>query len=186
MAGLHLVPDDGPSWVELVATKIADGLMVAGQRLHSRWAVAPASSPDEWWEWSEQWRQALAGFVTWSAPLDFSRQRTLRAGICSRTDYERCMLVLKRMGVVIAYPKSGHAWAHGWSKRRFLSELRRREVEAPYPVGLPAPVLLHTRRLENQMSQPSQARHLGSTTIFANSRPQAATRLERSEDPDRA
>src|SRR5580765_1958071 len=138
---MELIPR-GPGWRELVATKIADSLLVAGQRLHARYAVAPAAEPDEFWEWSEQWRQALAAFVTWSAPLDFSRSRTLAAGICSRTDYERCMWLLKRMGVVVVYPKSGTLWAVGWSKRRFLSELRRREIEAPYPMGLPVPKIL--------------------------------------------
>lgn len=166
MSEMHLVPR-GPGWRELVATKIADVLLVAGQQLHARYAVAPAAAPDEFWEWTEQWRQALAAFVTWSAPLDFSRAQTLRAGICSRTDFERLMLVLKRMGVVVVYAKSGTIWAHGWDKRKFLSALRRREVEAPYPVGLPVPTILHTRKLESQMRQPSQAGQLGSTVIFA-------------------
>ncbi len=166
MPGMELIPR-GPGWRELVATKIADRLIVAGQVLHGRYAVAPAPEPDEMWEWCEQWRQALAAFVTWSAPLDFSRGRTLGAGICSRTDYERCMLVLKRAGVIVVYAKSGTLWAHGWDKRRFLSELRRRELEPPYPVGLPVPTVLHTRKLESQVRQPSQGRELGNSVIFA-------------------
>src|SRR5690348_2578283 len=153
---MYLVPR-GPGWRELVATKIADRLLVAGRALAARYAVAPAARPDEFWEWSEQWRQALSAFVTWSAPLDFSRNKTLGAGVCSRTDYERCMWLLKKMGVVISYPKSGHLWAHDWDKRKFLSALRRREVEAPYPVGLPVPTILHTRKLESLNRKPSQA-----------------------------
>lgn len=163
---MYLVPR-GPGWRELVATKIADRLMVAGRSLAARYAVAPAAEPDEFWEWSEQWRLALCAFVTWSAPLDFSRNKTLGAGICSRTDYERCMWLLKKMGVVIGYPKSGHLWAHDWDKRKFLSALRRREVEAPYPVGLPVPTILHTRKLESKLRQPSEAGNLGSSVIFA-------------------
>lgn len=163
----------GPGPVELIAVKVADFLLVAGQRLHGRYAVVPNEQPDEFWEWQERWRMALSGFVTWSAPLEFSRQKTLAAGICSRTDYERLMLVLKRAGVIVVYAKSGTRWASDWDKRKFLSALRRREIEAPYPVGLPVPTILHTRKLESQPRQPSQERKLGNSVIFAKDAPAA-------------
>lgn len=167
---MHLVPrgPGGTGWVELVAVKIADGLLVAGQRLHARYAVQPAAAPaDELFVWSEQWRQALAAFVTWADCYSFSRPKTLGAGICTRTDYERCMLVLKKTGVVIAYPKSCHLWAQGWNKRRFLSELRRGELTPPYPVGLPAPIMLHTPRQAAKERQTSNLRNLGTSAVFA-------------------
>jgi hypothetical protein len=117
--------------------------------------VAPA--PADPFVRAEGWRMALGQFVTWAAPLDFSRARVLAAGICSRPSYDKFMFLLRHDGAVVTFAKSGTVWGAGWDKRKYQALLRRGLVRPPYPTDTDAPRVLHTRALQSQASQPSHA-----------------------------
>lgn len=106
---------------------------------------------------AESWRMALGQFVTFAAPLNFSRAQVLGAGICSRPAYDKFMYLLRKCGAVVTYAKSGSCWGAGWDRRKFQALLRRGLVQPPFPLDLDAPRVLHTRTLESQRAQPSKS-----------------------------
>ena len=170
MSKMQLIPR-GASWLELIGTKVAGALLMAGRELQSRYvAMAPGQTEEEQWRQAEGWRVGLAAFVTWAAPLNFSRAKVLKAGIVTRPGFEHYMRVLRKMGAVNTYGGSGTIWIGGWDKRKFLVLLNRRLIEAPYPVGIDAPAVLHTRVLESRPAQPARSSQPG--TVFAKSAPQ--------------
>lgn len=116
--------------------------------------VAPA--PADPFARAEGWRMALGQFVTWAAPLAFSRARVLAAGVCSRPAYDKFMYLLRHDGAVVTFAKSGTVWGAGWDKRKYQALLRRGLLRPPFPLDTDAPRVLHTRALQSQAAQPSQ------------------------------
>lgn len=167
MSDMRLVRTRDVGLVELVATKIADNLIRAGQVLHSRWAVIPPAEIEPTFERLNAWRVSLSAFVTYAAPLDFSQRRVLAAGICTRTAFDTYMGLLRQMGVIISYPRSGTIWAAGWDKRAFLVKLRRRWVEAPFSLDADPPPLLKGRVAESQFAQRTQLAQLSTVSTWA-------------------
>lgn len=152
----------GVNMTERIALWVADGLIRAGRWLAARYAAPPMSKSDLWIR-SERWRMALGAFLWWAAPLNFSRSKVLRAGICSRPAYDTFMRLLRAMGVVETFPKSGTVFGVGWDKRKASVLLHRRLINPPFPLDVDPPHVLHTRALQSQLTQPSQSAQLGVT-----------------------
>jgi hypothetical protein len=168
MSGLSLVPNEGPSWVELIAVRVAGAMLHVGRQLQSRYvAMVPGQDEDEVWQQAESWRLGLMAFITWAAPLNFSRSKCLDAGIVTRPGFEHYMRLLRLMGVVHTYPSSGTIWIGDWDARKCRALLRARLIEPPYPTWADAPAVLHTRVLESRPAQPARSTQPGNTVIFA-------------------
>lgn len=163
----------------LVATKIADGLIRAGQLIHQRWAVVP-DPPRERMR-ADRWRSHVQAFVLWAAPLGFSQRKVIGAGVVGRKGYETYMRLLRAAGVVVVYPRSGAAWAYGWDRRKFSALLRRGLISLPYPIDVEPPPLFETRAADAQLAQ---CRQLAQVSTFASSAP-AMPDLKRPAGPGR-
>jgi hypothetical protein len=136
--------------VVLVATKLADALIRAGQMIHARWAVVP--DPPRERARADRWRQHVQSFALWAAPLNFSQRKVIGAGIVGRRGYETYMRLMRAAGVIVVYPRSGAAWAYGWDRRKFSALVRRGLVDLPYPISEDPPPLFETRAADTQLA----------------------------------
>lgn len=166
---MDLVPTGAPGVVELVATKLADNLIRAGQVLHSWWAVVPARQVPELDARHMRWRSHVQAFVCHGDRLRFSQRAMWRAGIVSRQGWDVYKDLLAAAGVIIVYPRSGCLWAWGWDRRKFGALLRRGLIALPYPDGEPPPVF--TPRADAQMAHHTQTPQLSIQTVWARDEP---------------
>lgn len=165
---MQLIPTGRPGVVELVATKLADNLIRAGQLIHSVWAVVPEHQVAAMDERSQRWRSHVQAFVCHGDRLRFSQRAMWRAGVVSRPGWEVYKQLLVDAGVLIVYPRSGCSWAYGWDRHKFGALVRRGLITLPYPNGDPPPIF--TPRADAQMAQHSQAAQLSSITTWAKER----------------
>ena len=162
---MDLVPTQGPGVVELVAIKLADGLIRAGRYIHSAWAVVPPEAALQVGERLIRWRSHVQAFVAHGDPLRFSQRRMCRAGIVSRPAWDLYKRVLVDAGVLLVYPRSGCWWAYGWDRRKFGALVRRGVVALPYPDCDPPPVF--TPRAVAQPAHHTQPAHMTVAVTWA-------------------
>lgn len=165
---MELIPTGAPGVVELVATKLADNLIRAGQLIHSVWAVVPPAQLSEQDERSQRWRAHVQAFVCHGDPLHFSQRRMVSAGIVSRPTWEVYKVLLQNAGVLVVYPRSGCAWCYGWDRRKFGALVRRGLIALPYPDIEPPPIF--TPRAATQYAKFSQSAQLSAVSTWANER----------------
>lgn len=153
--------------VELMAVRIGDAFIRCGRAIHSRWAVVPdvPREPSR----ADRWRSHVQAFALWSGQLSFSQRKTIAAGIVTRKGFDVYMAVLKQMGVVVVWPRSGAAWAAGWDHRKFAALVRRGLVQVPCPADRDPPAILRTRAAHTQCAQliTKRAQSAQVSTVFA-------------------
>lgn len=162
---MHLETRSGPGLVELVATKLADNLIRAGQLIHSVWAVVPADDLPEQDARAQRWRSHVQAFVCHGDRLRFSQRRMCQAGIVSRPGWEVYKQLLVSAGLLIVYPRSGCMWAYGWDRRKFGALLRRQLITLPYPDMEPPAIF--TPKADTQFAQLSQSAQLSKVSSWS-------------------
>jgi hypothetical protein len=178
---MQLVPR-GPSFVEVLAVRLADGLLVAGQRLHARFAVpAPGQTSDELVHLAARWRSHVQAFVTWGDPLRFSQRKMIRAGIVSRPAWDVYTKLLGQAGagVLVVYKNSGICWAYGWERRKFNALLRRGLISVPHPTDDEPPAIFPPTSVAHNARLTQSAR----VSVFASEVVDQAGRLVKAEPP---
>jgi len=169
VSDMRLVPRGKPH-IELIAIAIGDGLIRAGQRLHRRFAVVPDEpAADKLYVRLERWRSHIQAFVAFGDPLHFSQRKMIAAGIVTRPAHDTYIGLLKRAGMVVAYPRSSYAWAWDWDRRKFAALLRRGLITLPYPIDADPPKLFDGPVADAQYAQRTQPAQV--STVFAKSAP---------------
>lgn len=167
MGDMQLVRTRDKGLVELVAVKIADRLIRAGQMIHDVWAVVPAPQLPEHEARAERWRNHLESFVCHGDPVKFSQRKMVGQGTVSRQGWDAYMKILKDAGVLQVFPRSGCAWSWGWDRRKLIALSRRGLVSLPYPIDGSEPPPIFTSRAVAQVVQRSQSAQLSTVSTWA-------------------
>ena len=169
MSQMQLVPR-GKSHIELWAVAIGDGLIKAGERIHRRFAVASSVRDAEaLYVRPARWCAHVQAFVAFGDPLEFSQRKMIAAGIVTRSAHDTYMGLLKGSALIVAYPRSGYAWAYGWDRRKFCALLRRGLITLPYPTDSEPPKLFDGPVADAQYAQRTQAAQV--SVVWAESAP---------------